>query len=149
MWIIDGCRDTSINLRSQLNRIIRRAGLQPWPKLWQNLRSTRETELAETFPLHVVVKWIGNSQQVAAKHYLQVTDAHFESAASQPTGEAPIAAVNAVETTQHPTQQASEMACKSAHPESGQERKTPVFPRFATTCGIVNICEWAIQDSNL
>ena len=33
---------------------IKRAGLTPWPKLFQNLRSTRETELAETFPLHVM-----------------------------------------------------------------------------------------------
>src|SRR5690606_20916656 len=37
-------------------------------------------ELAEQFPIHVVCEWIGNSQAVAAKHYLQVTDAHFEAA---------------------------------------------------------------------
>ena len=37
-----------------MHRIIRRAGLTPWPKPFQNLRSTRETELAETYPLHVV-----------------------------------------------------------------------------------------------
>ena len=46
----------------------------------QNLRSTRETELAEEHPIHVVCKWLGNSQPVAAKHYLQVTDEHFEKA---------------------------------------------------------------------
>ena len=61
-------------------RIIRKAGLRPWPKLFQNLRSTRESELAETFPMHVVCAWIGNSQPVAAKHYLQITDEHFEQA---------------------------------------------------------------------
>ncbi len=27
--------------------------------------------------MHVVCAWIGNSQPVAAKHYLQVTDEHF------------------------------------------------------------------------
>jgi hypothetical protein len=63
-------------------RIIERAGLKAWPKLWQNLRSTRETELAESYPLHVVCAWIGNSEQVAAKHFLQVTDEHFEQAAN-------------------------------------------------------------------
>ena len=63
-----------MNLRTQLKRIIRRAGFTPWPKLFQNLRSTRETELTEQYPLHVVCAWIGNSQPVAAKHYLQVTD---------------------------------------------------------------------------
>ena len=65
------------NLRTQAHRIIKRAGLVPWPKTFQNCRSTRETELAQEHPLHVVVKWLGNSQPVAAKHYLQVTDEHF------------------------------------------------------------------------
>ncbi|MBI1369021.1 MAG: tyrosine-type recombinase/integrase [Planctomycetes bacterium] len=78
--IIIGYRDSSVNLRTQLTRIIHRAGLEPWPKLFQNLRSTRETELAEAFPMHVVCRWIGNSEPVAAKHYLQMTDEHFERA---------------------------------------------------------------------
>jgi len=78
--IITGYRDSSVNLRTQLTRIIHRAGLEPWPKLFQNLRSTRETELAEAFPMHVVCRWIGNSEPVAAKHYLQMTDEHFERA---------------------------------------------------------------------
>ncbi|MGI9457483.1 MAG: tyrosine-type recombinase/integrase [Aeoliella sp.] len=53
-FIINRYRSSNSNLRTQLNRIVKRAGLKPWPKLFQNLRSTRETELAETFPLHVV-----------------------------------------------------------------------------------------------
>jgi hypothetical protein len=52
-------------------KIIRRAGLKAWPRLWHNLRATRETELADTFPVHVVCEWIGNSQRIAAKHYLK------------------------------------------------------------------------------
>ena len=74
-------RDSTANLRTQLQRIIRRAGLEAWPKLWQNLRSTRETELADQFPAHVASAWIGNSVAVAVKHYLQVTDEHFQQAA--------------------------------------------------------------------
>jgi len=50
-------------------------------ELFQNLRSSRETELTQKFPLHVVCAWMGNSQAVAAKHYLQVTDDHFKAAA--------------------------------------------------------------------
>ena len=30
--------------------------------------------------MHVVCKWIGNSQRVAAQHYLQLTDEHFDRA---------------------------------------------------------------------
>ena len=72
------------NLRTQALRIIRRAGLEPWPKPFQNLRSTRQTELEEEFPTHVVCAWLGNSIRVATEHYLQVTDEHFERATSAP-----------------------------------------------------------------
>lgn len=68
------------NLRTQSGKIIKRAGLKLWPKPFQNLRSTRETELADVVPEHVVCKWIGNSKVVARAHYLQVTDEHFDRA---------------------------------------------------------------------
>ena len=68
------------NLRTTFEKIVTRAGLKHWPKPFQNLRSTRETELMEIYPSHVVVSWIGHSEKVARKHYLQTTDAHFEKA---------------------------------------------------------------------
>ncbi len=83
-YVITSYRDDSVNLRTGLMRIMKRAGVKPWPKLFQNLRSTRETELAETFPMHVVCGWIGNSQPVAMKHYLQTTDEHFRQAVQNP-----------------------------------------------------------------
>jgi integrase len=78
--VISRYRQQNANLRTQLNRIIRRAGLKPWPKLFQNLRASRETELAEKYPIHVVCAWIGNTQRIATKHYLQVTDEHYRQA---------------------------------------------------------------------
>ena len=65
-------------IRSRLIRTIKRAGLTPWCKPWQNLRSSRETELADRFPIQVVTAWIGNSITAAKRHYLQVTDSHFD-----------------------------------------------------------------------
>ncbi len=82
-YVITRYRTSNCNLRTQLHRIIRKAGIEPWPKLFHNLRATRETELAETFPEHVVCKWIGNSAVVARKHYMQVTDEHFERASGE------------------------------------------------------------------
>jgi integrase len=79
-FVITQYRKHNSNLRSHFERIICRAQLKPWPKLFQNLRSSRETELTQKFPLHVVCAWMGNSQLVAAKHYLQVTDEHFQMA---------------------------------------------------------------------
>jgi integrase len=54
--VITRYRDTNANLRTQLGRIIRRAGAKTWPRLFQNLRASRETELAETFPIHVTAE---------------------------------------------------------------------------------------------
>jgi integrase len=82
-YVITRYRELNSNLRTGLERIIKRAGLTPWPKLFQNLRSTRETELTERFPMHVVCQWIGNSAAVAAKHYLQVTEEHYQQAVQQ------------------------------------------------------------------
>jgi len=76
---------TDASLRKTLQRAIRRAGVEPWPRLWHNMRATRQTELEDQFPSHVVCAWLGNSKPIAAKHYLQVTDTHFRKAAQNPT----------------------------------------------------------------
>lgn len=68
------------NLRTQFKRLIERAGLTLWPRIFHNLRSSRETELAQEYPLHVVADWLGNTPRIALKHYLQTTDMDFERA---------------------------------------------------------------------
>jgi integrase len=87
-FVITRYRTDSQNLRTTFLKIIERAGLQPWPKLFQNMRASRQTELEETFPTHVVCKWMGNSPKVAQKHYLQVTDSHFDKAVQNPVQQA-------------------------------------------------------------
>jgi len=79
-WIIGRTRSSKTNLRTQLSRIIEAAGIKPWPKLFQNLRSSRETELMQDHPIHVVCAWMGNTPTVAAKHYLHVTDEDYRKA---------------------------------------------------------------------
>lgn len=73
-------RIRSENLRTTFHKIIKRAGLKPWPKPFQNLRSSRETELIEQFPIQTVVAWLGNSPAVAMQSYLQVRESDFEKA---------------------------------------------------------------------
>lgn len=87
-YIITRYRDlpgnaASVNLRTQFTRIIKRAGLKPWPKLFQNMRRTRQIELVRDlkFPEYVVCEWIGNSEKVATEHYFRVTQADFDRAA--------------------------------------------------------------------
>jgi integrase len=64
-----------------LKTAVRRSGVTQWRRLWHSLRATRQTELAERFPAHVVNAWMGNSAAVADKHYLMMLDSHFEQAA--------------------------------------------------------------------
>jgi hypothetical protein len=73
-------RDANSNLRTQLLRIVEKAKLTPWPKLFQNLRATRATELADEFPEHVAANWLGHSNKIADKHYRQVTQEHLDRA---------------------------------------------------------------------
>jgi integrase len=63
--------DPKANLRTHLERLIVRAGVTPWPKLFVNLRSSRETELLAKYPVADVCRWMGHSPTVAAKHYAQ------------------------------------------------------------------------------
>jgi len=119
-YVITRCRDGSVNLRTQLQRIIRRAGLQPWPKLFHNLRATRETELAESFPLHVVCVWIGNSPTIAAKHYPQATNEHFAAALVEP--QQPVKA----EAAQNPAQQPHAAGRTASHEEAGKPKNPAI-----------------------
>jgi hypothetical protein len=88
-------------------------------KPFQKRRSTRQTELAERFPQHVVCAWIGNSHAVAAKHYLQVTDEHFAAGAG-------------LEAAQNLAQQASACLRNGSHGDS----ETAENPENLAICGV-------------
>lgn len=81
VYCVPKARDGNANLRTQFLRIIERAGIEPWEKLFVNCRSSRETELARQFPLPLVCRWIGNSVTIAMKHYDQQIDDDFDLAA--------------------------------------------------------------------
>ena len=51
---------TSTNLRRGLTRIIENAGVPVWEKLFQNLRASRSTELANAYPAAQIKSWLGN-----------------------------------------------------------------------------------------
>ncbi len=68
------------NLRTTAEKIIARASVATWPRLFQNLRASCETDWVQAYPAHVAAKWLGHSPTIAAQHYLQVRDAHFRDA---------------------------------------------------------------------
>jgi len=83
--IITRFSDSNSNLDKPFKAILHRAGLVPWPKLFQNMRASCETEwLDEGHPAHVVAAWIGHSVKVQRDSYAQITDGHFERFNSHP-----------------------------------------------------------------
>jgi integrase len=64
-----------------LERILRRAGIVRWERIFHNLRASRETELMATFSSASVCRWLGNSIKVADAHYLMALESDFARAA--------------------------------------------------------------------
>lgn len=81
IYVINRYRAGNTNLRTQFERIIARSGVEQWGRVFHNLRSSRQTELTEVYPAHVVAAWLGNTERIATRHYLQTTEAHMKSAA--------------------------------------------------------------------
>ena len=131
-----------VNLRTQFQRIIRRSGVKPWPRLWVNLRSSRDTELADQFPSHVVNSWLGHTERVANEHYRQTTQEHFERAIKGDGG----ALLVALHCGASPdiTEQESPKSRLSKRSENAEKpKKEAVSQRTAKPP------RWTIQDSNL
>src|SRR5262249_1866998 len=68
------------NMRTTFAQIVRRAGVEPGPGLWPSLRASCESDLAQSFPLATVTKWLGNTPSVALRHYVDPTEAAFDRA---------------------------------------------------------------------
>ncbi len=127
-WIITGYRDRGQNLRTQLERIIRRAGLTPWPKPFHNMRASRQSELMGAFDLATACQWLGNSPTVAARHYAMNTDndGSFQRAVSDSS---------ALQKAMHPITETGRMVMQHG---SGESEKSRVFQGFANTCSEVH-----------
>ena len=114
-----------------------RLACRPGERLFHNnMRATRQTELSDTFPSHVVVKCLGNSKVVAQAHYLQTTDDHF-ARALEPASELP-----SLKPSLHGTVQNGNG--KTAFPEGAEESiensgetlgKSDVLREGAVGCG--------------
>lgn len=77
--VITQYTDTNTNLDKPFKKILTDAGVIPWPKLFQNMRASCETDwLDRGISAHVVANWIGHSVRVQVAHYAQVDEHHFE-----------------------------------------------------------------------
>ena len=120
-FVISRCRDSKVNLRTGLERILKRAQVEQWPRLYHNLRASRQTELEMEFETHVVCAWLGNSPAVARKHYLQVTDDHFQRALHNPVQQSSATPCNAAQPDTQETEKPEKYAVSRAIPSEPME----------------------------
>jgi hypothetical protein len=110
----------------------------PWPKLFHNLRASRETELAAIYPIHVVCAWNGNTERIAAKHYMQVTEDCFVRASGK----------SGAQKAQNPAQQAAALS-GTASQETQEPWENPGFlQEHAVACETVRAVGYPQGDSN-
>jgi hypothetical protein len=96
----------------QLEKVILRAGCQPWPRLFQNLRASFECDVVEKYPAHVVATRLGHSPNIAAAHSLMTREHHFDDAVNVSLGKAPQSgAYSGAPEAQKAAQQASAGNC--------------------------------------
>lgn len=79
--VVPRLRGPKVNLRTGFERIIEKAGLQSWPRLFHNMRSSRATDWIANYPVADVSNWLGHSATIGAAHYWQPRDANMDLAA--------------------------------------------------------------------
>jgi hypothetical protein len=73
------CGITAQNVWRDFGVIRKRAGVHKYAKWCHTLRKNRESDwMSAGFPFHVVVEWMGHSDEVARQHYLRVNDADLD-----------------------------------------------------------------------
>lgn len=130
-FVITRYRDTNSNLRTQLNRILGAAGVDSWPRLFHNLRASCQSEWTERYPLASVCRWLGNTPAVAAIHYLQARDSHFDAAT---TSSADGSVAHGVAQRRPATPRSGRKS--SAADERGSGADGPELPEDAELCGL-------------
>ncbi len=135
----------SVNLRTTFGKIIKRAGLQLWPRMFHNMRASRETELVETYPVQVVTRWFGNTPSVALRHYLMTTDEHFDAAVR---GDGQTAKSTEEKTAQNPAQSVHAGSRFDSHANMQAHKKPRTCRGLRVVAFERNPLKWRGQEAN-
>jgi integrase len=74
---------SNVGLRIRLTKTLGRLGIRTWPRLFQNLRASWETDCLKLWPAETP-KWAGHSHLVSQRSYHMQTDDSFRAAAAPP-----------------------------------------------------------------
>ena len=134
-YVIHRYRAYDVNLRSELHCIIDRAGVERWPKAFQNLRASRATDLVMHHPMHVVSQWTGHSIETMRKFYLQVTEEHREAALKIEPQLPPSSTENTDPVLVGEAKSKARQTCRDGSRQPAQKTsQTPVFAGFGFDC---------------
>lgn len=76
-YVIQNNRTTNMKM---VRQTVVRAGLEPWNRLIQNLRSSRAIEIYQDFGVIAESEWVGHSEKTAVDHYLHLLENDFDKA---------------------------------------------------------------------
>lgn len=144
--VVDRVAHGNVNLRTTFEKIIVRAGLVPWPRLFQNLRSSCETDWVENYPAHEVAAWMGHSPAVAARHYLQRRDHHFRDVVANGLGGD---AQSDARGAQNRAQQVPARNRKESLPSPEDDALLRFMRTVATSCDVLNTCSMGDKGTEL
>lgn len=68
---------------NRFNKAIKKAGLERWERLVQNLRSSRAIDVYKKFGALAEKEWIGHTEQIAQDHYLHLLESDFNNAVNE------------------------------------------------------------------
>lgn len=72
-YVLNVLRTKSKNWRTPLEKMMEKAGIKPWDALFNSLRASGEIDIARVYGLQCATEWVGNSVQIALKHYVKAT----------------------------------------------------------------------------
>lgn len=155
--VITRYRSAKQNLRTHFEKIIQHAGQDAWPKLFQNLRASCETELLGVCPAKDVASWLGNSVPVAMAHYAMARQDVFEQAVAEGFRWGRNGKPEAQQNAQHSGAIGTDTEESPLDEETKKALENPGLEELrslatAAECGAKgaeNGKQWAIQNSNL
>jgi len=148
-WVAPMAARKDVNLGTHLRRIVEKAGREAWPRLFQNLRASCATDWVEKYPAHVVAKWLGHSPKVAATHYLQAREHHFEDVVTGSGADPKCSADCSAPTAQIAAQQLPAGSRREGHETTEPAATTRVTAGSSGIEPVVKTGEWRGQDSTL
>ncbi|MBQ5789696.1 MAG: tyrosine-type recombinase/integrase [Thermoguttaceae bacterium] len=85
VFVVESLRTVS-HLRTTFPKLIYRAGLEPWSKPFQNLRSSASTDVSNKYGAKCESDWLGHGADVSLTHYQQIPPETVERALNDDWG---------------------------------------------------------------